>query len=431
MSKISSFFFIPRERIDSSGMFKRVRIMPLYPFPHFKDLNHKITTHVNRFFIHLDFDAFYAQVEQRDNPKFRGKPVSVGGLGGNKGIVMTASYEARLCGVDTGTSVLEARKLCPNLISLPCYGPKYEVIMENIQKALRTFVPKECIEQYSIDECFIDITPVVKNFTEAREVAVKIKRKVREVENLTASLGVSYNKTYAKIATKLEKPDGLTVITENDKQEIYCLQVKKMWGIGARIAKRLGVMNIITLSDLANSSTEAMRKEFGINGVVFRKLARGEDTSEIFRKTSPEKCLNHHHTLSKNIYKPEDIISEIRRIGEYICRKLRSKELVAGYLYLTIRFEDLKYAGNEIRLKRHTHDDREIFEAAMKLYKKFPHPGKHCKARMFGMSVFDLHPDPKRANLELFEEKIFLPYYALDKLKYKYGEGIIRIGIKN
>ncbi|MBC8485217.1 MAG: hypothetical protein H8D45_04160, partial [Bacteroidetes bacterium] len=290
---------------------------------------------------------------------------------------------------------------------------------------------KECIEQYSIDECFIDITPVVRNFTEAREVAVNIKRKVREVENLTASLGVSYNKTYAKIATKLEKPDGLTVITENDKQKIDCLQVKKMWGIGTRIARRLGVMNIITIGDLANSSTEAMRKEFGVNGIVFRKFARGEDTSKIFKKTSHEKCLNHHHTLSKNIYKPEDIIREIRKIGEYICRKLRSKELVAGYLHLTIRFEDLRYAGNEIRLKRHTHDDREIFEAAIKLYKRFPHPDKHYKARMFGMSVFDLHPDPKRTNLELFEKKIFLPYYALDKLKYKYGEGIIRVGIKN
>ena len=431
MSKISSFFFIPGDGTDSSDLFKRVRIMPLYPFPHFKDLNHKITSHVNRFFIHLDFDAFYAQVEQRDNPKFRGKPVSVGGLGGNRGIVMTASYEARRCGVDTGTSVLEARKLCPDLISLPCYGPKYEVIMENIQKALRTFVPKEYIEQYSIDECFIDITPVVRSFTEAREVAGRIKKKIVEVENLTTSLGVSYNKTYAKIATKFDKPDGLTVITENDRHKIYCLHVKKMWGIGTRIARRLGVMNIITIGDLANSSTEAMRKEFGVNGIVFRKFARGEDTSKIFKKTSHEKCLNHHHTLSKNIYKPEDIIREIRKIGEYICRKLRSKELVAGYLHLTIRFEDLRYAGNEIRLKRHTHDDREIFEAAIKLYKRFPHPDKHYKARMFGMSVFDLHPDPKRTNLELFEKKIFLPYYALDKLKYKYGEGIIRVGIKN
>jgi nucleotidyltransferase/DNA polymerase involved in DNA repair len=204
-----------------------------------------------------------------------------------------------------------------------------------------------------------------------------------------------------------------------------------MWGIGTRIAKRLGTMNIITLGDLARAPVEAVKKEFGINGIVFRKLARGEDTSEIFRKTEHEKCLNHHHTLSDNIYKPEDVIHEIRRIGEYICRKLRSKELVAGYLHLTLRFEDLRYAGNETRLKRYTNDDREIFEAAIRIHKSFPHPGKNYKARMFGMSVFDLHPDQKRNNLELFEKKVMLPYYALDKLKYKYGEGIIRVGIKD
>ena len=431
MSNVSSFFFIPREGTDFSDLFKRVRIMPLYPFPHFKDLNHKITEHQNRFFIHLDFDAFYAQVEQRDNPKFRGKPVSVGGSPGGKGIVMTASYEARRLGVATGTSVWEARRICPNLISLPCYGPKYEIIIHNIQKLLMSFVPKENIEQYSIDECFIDITPVVKDFTQARELATRIKKKIRDFEHLTSSLGVSFNKTYAKMATSFNKPDGLTIITQNNRQKIYRLPVKKMWGIGTRIAKRLGAMNITTLGELANSPVEAMKREFGVNGVVFRKLARGEDTSEIFKKTSHEKCLNHHHTLSKNIYKKEDVRHEIRRIGEYICRKLRSKELVAGYLYLTIRFENLRYAGDEIRLKRHTNDDREIFDAAIRLYKRLPHPNENRRVRMFGMSVFDLHPDQRRDNLELFEKKVFLPYYELDKLKHKYGEGIIRVGIKS
>ena len=275
--------------------------MPLYPFPHFKDLNHKIAEHQNRFFIHLDFDAFYAQVEQRDNPKFRGKPVSVGGSPGGKGIVMTASYEARKLGVNTGTSVWEARRICPDLISLPCYGPKYEIIIHNIQKLLSSFVPEENIEQYSIDECFVDITPVVKDFTQAGELAKRIKKEIRDFEHLTSSLGVSFNKTYAKMATSFNKPNGLTIITQNDRQKIYRLPVKKMWGVGARIAKRLGAMNITTLGELANSPIEAMRREFGVNGIVFRKLARGEDTSEIFKKTSHEKCLNHHHTLSKNI----------------------------------------------------------------------------------------------------------------------------------
>ncbi|MGB3019173.1 MAG: hypothetical protein WBC65_15315, partial [Ignavibacteria bacterium] len=186
MQTISSTFFIPRERDDFNNLYKRVRIMPLYSFPHLKDMNLRLKAHVNRFFVHIDFDAFFAQVEQRDNPKLRGKAVSVGGTGGNRGIVMTASYEARARGVDTGMSVVEARKLCPELISLPCYGPKYESIMANLQEMLREYVPEECIEQYSIDECFIDLTPVAKNFFEAVSIAKNIKAHLKRLENLTA-----------------------------------------------------------------------------------------------------------------------------------------------------------------------------------------------------------------------------------------------------
>ncbi len=138
--------------------------MPLYSFPHIKDMNIHITSHQKRFFAHIDFDAFFAQVEQRDNVKLKGMPVSVGGMEGRKGIVMTASYEARARGVDTGMSVVAARQICPELISLPCYGPKYESIMMNLVELLKDYVPEECIEQYSIDECFIDLSSVAKNF---------------------------------------------------------------------------------------------------------------------------------------------------------------------------------------------------------------------------------------------------------------------------
>jgi len=431
MKGISSSYFIPREGTDFANLFRRVRMMPLYSFPHYKDLNYKITEHKNRFFIHLDFDAFYAQVEQRDNPKLRGKPVSVGGTPGGKGIVMTASYEARALGIDTGISVWEAKRICPDLISLPCYGPKYEVITQNLMDILKSLVPEDCIEQYSIDECFADLTPVAKDFDRAEAIAREIKRRVLETEKLTCSIGLSYNKTYAKLATKFKKPDGLTVITPDDRPEIHALPVTKLWGIGRRIERRLSIMNIFTIGELANAYPGVLKKEFGINGIVFRKMARGEDTSEIFRKTKHEKTLNHNHTLSGNIYKKENVIEELRRIGEYICRKLRAKELVAGHLYLSIRYEDLRYAGEDIRMKSHTNDDRKIFDYALKLFNKFPRPSSNYRVRAVGMSVFDLHTDSRCENLELFDNKIFLPYYAIDKMKMKYGEQILRIGINN
>ena len=426
---LSSYFFIPREEAKDYEIFKRVRIMPMYSFPHFKEFNPKINENKNKFFVHLDFDAFYAQVEQRDNPNLRGKPVSVGGTPDGKGIVMTASYEARAMGIDVGTSVYQARKICPDLVSIPCYGPKYEDIMEDIWEALKDFVPEEYVEKYSIDECFIDISPVVRNFKQAEQMAKNIKARVKELENLTVSIGCSYNKTYSKMATKLQKPDGLTVISQKDKQRIYELPVTKIWGIGRRIGKRLAIMNINTVEDLANGNEYRLRKEFGINGIVFRKMARGEDTSGIFRKTEHEKCLHHNHTLTTPIFKEFDIKQEVRRIGEYICRKLRSKNLVAKHLYFVIRYDTLKYAGNDIKMRQYTNDDREIYKYALEILKNLPPPNPKYKARMFGMGVFGLQTDIQRENLSLFEQKVFLPYYAIDKLKYKYGEGIIRVGI--
>lgn len=403
--------------------------MPLYSFPHIKDMNFKIVSHQKRFFVHIDFDAFFAQVEQRDNLKLRGKPVSVGGMEGKKGIVMTASYEARARGVDTGMSVVEAKKICPELISLPCYGPKYEAIMLNLLESLKDFVPEDCIEQYSIDECFADLSGVAKNFYEATKIANAIKRKVRDLENLTASIGLSYNKTFAKLATKLQKPDGLSVVTQENKDKIYSMPANKLWGIGRRIEVRMCTLGIKTIGELAAANERLLKKEFGVNGVIFRKLARGEDTSEIVLKEKKEKSLNHYHTLSEPIYKPEDVIKEIRRIGEYLCRKLRSKDLTAGYMHLSVRFENLTYASHIVKLPFFTNDDREIFNSALKIYDKFRKPCEEMKARQFGMGVYDLHLDTRECNLNLFEKKIFLPYYALDKLKSKYGESIIRVGI--
>ncbi|MDZ4712173.1 MAG: DNA polymerase IV [bacterium] len=432
MQNISSTFFIPREGDEFNKLFKRVRIMPLYSFPHIKDMSVHIVSHEKRFFAHMDFDAFFAQVEQRDNVRYRGKPVSVGGVEGGKGIVMTASYEARAMGVETGMSVLEAKRLCPELVSLPSYGPKYEAIMANLLAILKDFVPDKFIEQYSIDECFVDLTPVVKNFYEASKVAAAIKSKIKEVENLTVSMGISYNKTFAKLATKLNKPDGLTVITKENESKIHAMSASKLWGVGRRIEKRLAILGINTIGELACCGERLIKKEFGINGIIFRKMARGEDTSEIILKERPEKSLSHNHTMSKNIFEDHDVSKEIRRMGEYICRKLRSKQLVAGAMHLSLRFEDLSYESGLAKLPRHTNDDRELFNFALNLYSKFKRkPGKILRARQFGIGVYDLHIDTREYNLDLFEKKISLPFYALDRIKTKFGEDIIRVGLEN
>ncbi|MEO6693903.1 MAG: hypothetical protein ABIO41_01745 [Ignavibacteria bacterium] len=172
-----------------------------------------------------------------------------------------------------------------------------------------------------------------------------------------------------------------------------------------------------------------MKKEFGVNGIIFRKLARGEDTSEITLKTKPEKSLTHHHTMSKPIYKSCDIKKELRRIVEYICRKLRSKNLLTGHIHLSLRFENLRYDSGDLKLTGYTNADREIFNSALLVFEKLHNPSVKLRARQLGLGVSDLHTDDKSINLNLFRNEHSLPYYALDKIKSKYEEKIFRVGL--
>ncbi len=430
--KLSSSFFIPRDASRPSHLFKRVRMMASYCFPHHKDLNHKLDQNRNRYFIHLDMDAFFAQVEQRDNPKLRGKPVSVGGGEGNKGIIMTASYEARAKGVEIGMSVVDARRLCPELISLPSYGTKYEAISQNIIHHLLKILPEDCVEQYSIDECFLDITPIVKDYFHAAKLAWQLKSLVKKIENLTVSIGLSYNKSYAKMATKLNKPDGLFIVREENIEVIHRLPVIKMWGIGHRNEIRMHSLGIMTIGDLANSDFHAIHKEFGINGVIFRKIARGEDTSGIAVASGErvEKSFSHNHTLSNAIYETDKAETEIKRMTEYVCRRMRAKDLIADHLSLSLRYEDLGYRSDKVRLCHATNSEKEIFHNAMEIYKRLPQPDPMHKVRTFGISVYDLYK-VSAYNLDLFNLDHLIPYKQIDMLKDKYGENIIRLGMGN
>ncbi len=435
---ISSQFFIPREGEKHAENFRRVRFLPPYSFPHIKTFDLNLKDNSRKIFYHMDINAFFAQVEQRDNPELKGKPVSVGGWeGSNAGIVMTSSYEARnKYGVRTGMSVIDAKKLCPVLISLPCNGPKYERTLLDVIEILHQFFPNDCVEQYSIDECFMEGTGVVKNFEEAIRLGEKVKEAIKKELLLDISLGLSYNKSYAKTASKIKRtkyiPNVFNIIPfqKNEKHlELLNLPADKLWGIGRRIYRRLLAMGITTIGDLAESNEVRMRKEFGINGIVFRKCARGEDTSGIFVKTEKEKCLGHNHTVFNPVTNVLDAEREIRYLAEYICRKMRSKKLVASMLYFSIRYDDLRYTGGEHRFPEFTNNDSDVYEAAKRIFYTLPQPSEYYRIRTFGVFVSDLHLDTFDKHLNLFKNEVKMPYYELDKLKARYGEKIIRIGI--
>lgn len=380
----------------------------------------------------MDIDCFFAQAEERDNPKYKGMPISVGGWGNYGGIVMTCNYKARSLGVDTGMSVVEAKNRCPQLISLPCDGQKYESIVFEIQEMVKRYFPEDCMEQYSIDECFWKGTGIFKNIDEAYWAALEIKKEIYKYQRLTVSIGLSYNKSYAKMATKFNKPNGLTIIKPETKEEmIYKLPCDKLWGIAHRMSRRMHAMGIITLGDLANYNSHWLRKEFGINGVVLQKCAMGLDTSDIFVKPeNSEKMIGHHHTMQYDIYEQDEVFHEIRRMCEYVARKLRFKNKVTGRISLYVRFDTLAHTGGEYKLPFYTNDDDDLYSAALEIYKKFTYKPTHfMKMRMTGIDCGDLHFDTGERNLNLFKEEKNLPFKELDFLKMKYGEDIIRLGL--
>jgi DNA polymerase-4 len=427
----SSAFFNPVDKDKAFSIFKRVRMMPLYRFPCLKEYNLGIKEHTDRFFLHLDLDAFYAQVEQRDNPNYKGKPVGVVSLPDTftKGIVMTSSYEARALGVDIAMTTYQAKTICPQLILVPCYGQKYEAILYNILSFAKKYVPDEFIEQYSIDECFIDLTHVCKDFKAAEKLSRDFKDFIFQEEDLTCSMGLSFNKTYAKMATKLHKPAGFTVIRQTDRGIFFPMAVDKIWGIGNKIKPRLNYHHVWTIQELANCPDNILRKEFGINGICYKRMARGEETAEIFRKETHEKSLMHQHSLTYPIYKRFDCEEEIGRRVEYIGRKLRSKNLLCKRLFLIVRFTNLQFDVAEYKLNQYTNNDRKLYDCALELYKDMKQPDEELQVQMFGIMVCETGTDLQIENYELFNKEKTLPYHALDKIKTKYGESSIRIGI--
>ena len=219
-----------------------------------------------RTILHVDLDAFFAAVEQRDNPALRGKPVVVGGGGPNdRGVVSTASYEARVFGIRSAMPLRTAGALCPNAIFVPVDGRKYSRVSREVMEILRRFTPQ--LEQLSIDEAFLDVTGTEGLFGSGEEVARQIKQAVRDELELTISVGMAANRLVAKIASDLEKPDGLVVVPPGTEREFLApLAIERLWGVGASTRRALADYNVRTIGDLAALPPDVLVRRFGQHG---------------------------------------------------------------------------------------------------------------------------------------------------------------------
>lgn len=373
-------------------------------------------------------DAFFAAIEQRDRPELRGLPVLIGGTG-RRGVVSTASYEARPFGCRSAMPMAVARRLCPDAVVLPTDGRKYAAVSERLFELLRDVTP--LVEPLSVDEAFLDVTGCERLWGDAVSVARKLKARVREDLQLTASVGVAPNKFLAKLASDLEKPDGLTVIEEEDIDRVLPpLPVERLWGVGPRTAERLHAAGVRTIGDLRAWSVPDLERAFGSSGPHFARLARGQDTRVVV-PDGRAKSISQERTFPVDLEDPEDVRDVLRGQVEDVARRLRRAGLKARTVGLKIRYGQFETISRSLTLRVASDGTAELMEAAFTLYARWVRRGFQ-PVRLIGMGASQL-VEPGGEQLGLFPEpgrvRDARLDQALDALKDRFGGTVIGRGL--
>ena len=286
--------------------------------------------------IHVDMDAFYASVEQRDDPSLKGKPVAVGG--GHRGVVMAASYEARKFGVRSAMPAVTAKRRCPELIFVKTRFDVYRAVSQQIRAIFLDYT--DLVEPLSLDEAYLDVTEDRCGLGTARAVAEDIRRRIRDETGLTASAGVSYCKFIAKLASDYRKPDGLTVITpERGPEFVASLPVARFHGVGPVTAKKMESLGILTGADLREWSVPALHAYFGSSADWYWRICRGIDEREV-KPDRPYKSVSAERTFDEDLIDPERLAGELERIAGYAWERVRRAEVTGRTVTLKVKYGD-------------------------------------------------------------------------------------------
>jgi DNA polymerase-4 len=351
--------------------------------------------------IHIDMDAFFASVEQLDNPELKGKPVAVG-RSGDRSVVAAASYEARKFGVRSAMPSLTAKKLCPHLIFVRPHFERYHEVSSAVFEIFREHT--DIIEPLSIDEAFLDVTSDKKNIGSATLIAKEIRKEIKKRTGLTASAGISVNKFLAKIASDIKKPDGLFVIPpENAAKFIEELPVERFYGIGRVTAEKMHKLGIHNGTDLKTWDLTSLVRNFGKAGMFYYKIVRGEDDREV--ETDQErKSVGTELTFDKDLTTRFEIVAELYKIEKELMRRLEESDASGRTVTLKIKFDDFrqitrsKTLQNYIRNFETLHNEVSAIRKSLKL--------EESRIRLMGVSVSNLETDDcSGRQLFLFEEE--------------------------
>jgi len=374
-----------------------------------------------RSILHVDMDAFYASVEQRDNPDLRGKPLVVGGTT-NRGVVAAASYEAREFGIRSAMPMRDAYRRCPSLLRVRTRMSHYQQVSKQIFEVFGHFTP--LVEGLSLDEAFLDVTASVTLFGTPIDIAAAIKKKIRDETSLTASVGVAVNKLVAKIASDLDKPDGLTVIYPADYEaRLDPLPVSVLPGIGRQTMKRLAGTGISTFRDLRMAETRILEPVFGRFTQKTRDRAAGIDDRPVV-PTREEKSISAEETYDKDLATRESMDRELLRLTERTATRLRKAGLAAGTIQIKIRQPDFKTSTRQRSVRPPANGTDQIYAVARDLLNTWLGSNPGAQIRLLGVGGGNLAPVEQQdlfagATTENTVDK------AVDEIRDRFGKDLL------
>jgi DNA polymerase-4 len=335
--------------------------------------------------LHIDMDAFFSAVEEKRHPELAGKPVVVGGEGDptKRGVVSTASYEARKFGIHSAMPLRTAHKLCPDAIFLPVDYEEYSRVSEEVKAILSAFSP--IMEDVGIDEAFLDISSIDRP---SEEIAKEIKKRIKEETGLACSIGIAPNKLLAKMASDMQKPDGLIIIAEDDIQgRIWPLSVRKLWGVGPKTEAYLKEMGIQTVGDLASLSLDRLVEEFGQSyGSYLYEASRGIDESPLVTHWEP-KSISRETTFQRDVDNWQVIAKTLAELTKEVVINMKEEGYQGRTVTLKIRFNDFKTYTRAKSLNKHTDLEEEIRRAAFDCLGRLE---LKKKVRLIGVRVSNL-----------------------------------------
>lgn len=362
-----------------------------------------------RSILHVDMDAFYASVEQRDNPQLRGQPVVVGG-GNNRGVVAAASYESRVFGIRSAMPMAEARRRCPDLCRVAPRMSHYQDVSRQIFAVFREFTP--LVEGLSLDEAFLDVTASRKLFGSGRDIATAVKDRIHERTDITASVGVASNKLVAKIASDLDKPDGMVVITpENLHKILDPLSVAVIPGIGKETQSRLSRIGVRTIADLRDADDRDLEPIFGRFTQKTRDRAAGIDDRAVIPSRA-EKSISAEETYDTDLAERGEMERQLLRLAERTSGRLRKAQLAAGTVQVKIRQADFQTFTRQKGLRPPGNGTDQIFEIARALLRAWLARNPGARIRLLGVGGSGLAP---AAQDDLFAGQDAAPGTVVDR----------------